>query len=243
MGFPAARLSDLHVCPMVTGIVPHVGGPITGPGCPTVLIQSLPAARATDLLTCVGPPDLILKGSSGVFIGKLPAARMLDSCAHGGIIVLGCPTVLIGETGAGRGSAAGGSAGGTPATSASTGAVGEAPSDSTNGPFATPDQAARAALNIANPQSIAANQEYGGMIYRDVQGQYWFTGPGIGTDQGFNPSSTPIPTGTAPAGDYHCHGDYSLQDPATGRARRTSDPARDELNTIAFHQLTAPACT
>lgn len=109
MGLPAARLTDMHVCPMVTGIVPHVGGPVVGPGWPTVLIQGLPAARMTDFLTCVGPPDVIAKGSSGVFIGGLPAARMLDSCAHGGLIVMGCFTVLIGEMGGGGG---GGAAGG-----------------------------------------------------------------------------------------------------------------------------------
>ena len=96
MGFPAARLTDMHVCPMVTGVVPHVGGPITGPGCPTVLIQALPAARISDMLTCVGPPDTIAAGSSSVLIGSMPAARMLDTCAHGGAIVLGCFTVLIG---------------------------------------------------------------------------------------------------------------------------------------------------
>jgi uncharacterized Zn-binding protein involved in type VI secretion len=112
MGFPAARLTDMHVCPMVTGIVPHVGGPITGPGCPTVLIQALPAARVSDMCTCVGPPDLIAKGSSGVFIGGMPAARMLDTCAHGGMIVLGCFTVLIGEAGGGGSGGGGGGGGG-----------------------------------------------------------------------------------------------------------------------------------
>ncbi len=116
MGFPAARLTDLHVCPMVTGVVPHVGGPITGPGAPTVLIGGLPAARVSDMLTCVGPPDLVMKGSSGVFIGGMPAARMLDSCAHGGVIVLGCFTVLIGETAAGAGSGAGAGGGAAPGT-------------------------------------------------------------------------------------------------------------------------------
>ena len=93
---PAARLTDMHVCPMVTGVVPHVGGPILPPGCPTVLIQSLPAARATDQAVCVGPPDMIAKGSPTVLIGSLPAARMGDTCGHGGSIVLGCFTVLIG---------------------------------------------------------------------------------------------------------------------------------------------------
>lgn len=93
---PAARLTDLHVCPAFTGPVPHVGGPISGPGCPTVLIGSLPAARATDMAVCVGPPDLIAKGSATVLIGKMPAARLGDTCGHGGSIVLGLPTVLIG---------------------------------------------------------------------------------------------------------------------------------------------------
>lgn len=66
---PAARLTDLHTCPLLTGPIPHVGGPVTGPGCVTVLIGKLPAARVGDLLTCVGPPDIIVKGSATVFIG------------------------------------------------------------------------------------------------------------------------------------------------------------------------------
>jgi uncharacterized Zn-binding protein involved in type VI secretion len=86
----------MHVCPMVTGVVPHVGGPIMPPGCVTVLIGKLPAARATDMAVCVGPPDVIALGSMTVLIGKLPAARMGDMTAHGGSIVLGLPTVLIG---------------------------------------------------------------------------------------------------------------------------------------------------
>jgi uncharacterized Zn-binding protein involved in type VI secretion len=92
---PAARLTDMHVCPMVTGVVPHVGGPITAPGAPTVLIAGLPAARVGDLVTCVGPPDTIALGSFTVLIGGQPAARMGDTTAHGGSIVLGCPTVVI----------------------------------------------------------------------------------------------------------------------------------------------------
>jgi len=92
----AARLTDMHTCPMVTGIVPHVGGPVTGPGAPTVLIGNLPAARVGDLCTCVGPPDTIAKGSATVLVGGMPAARMGDQTAHGGVIVLGCPTVMIG---------------------------------------------------------------------------------------------------------------------------------------------------
>ena len=95
MGQPAARLSDMHVCPMVTGVVPHVGGPISA-GFPTVFILSMPAARSTDMAFCVGPPDVIVKGSMTVLIGNMPAARMGDLTAHGGTIVSGAPTVLIG---------------------------------------------------------------------------------------------------------------------------------------------------
>ncbi len=91
---PAARLSDMHVCPMVTGIVPHVGGPILM-GAPTVLIGGLPAARVGDPATCVGPPDAIALGSLKVLICGQPAARMGDLTAHGGTIVLGYPTVII----------------------------------------------------------------------------------------------------------------------------------------------------
>ncbi|MEA3031601.1 MAG: hypothetical protein QOJ53_388 [Sphingomonadales bacterium] len=96
---PAARLTDMHVCPMQTpGLppIPHVGGPISGPGAPTVLIGSLPAARLGDMAICVGPPDSIVKGSATVIIAGQPAARIGDTCAHGGTIVAGLPTVLIG---------------------------------------------------------------------------------------------------------------------------------------------------
>jgi uncharacterized Zn-binding protein involved in type VI secretion len=97
MSLPAARVTDMHVCPMVTGVVPHVGGPILPPCMVTVLTCGLPQARITDLCACVGPPDVIVKGSATVFVGGLPAARMTDNCAHGGVIVTGCPTVLIGD--------------------------------------------------------------------------------------------------------------------------------------------------
>jgi uncharacterized Zn-binding protein involved in type VI secretion len=95
----AARLTDMHVCPMVTPAVvpiPHVGGPITGPGVPTVLIGSMPASVVGDMLVCVGPPDTIAMGSTTVMIGSKPAARMGDPTAHGGSVILGCPTVMIG---------------------------------------------------------------------------------------------------------------------------------------------------
>ncbi|HRO43238.1 MAG TPA: PAAR domain-containing protein [Flavipsychrobacter sp.] len=106
MSKPAARIGDMHTCPMVTPgtpPIPHVGGPIIGPGAPTVLIGGMPAAVMGDMCTCVGPPDTIILGSTGVLIGGKPAARMGDQCAHGGAIVVGCPTVLIGEAGGGGG--------------------------------------------------------------------------------------------------------------------------------------------
>jgi uncharacterized Zn-binding protein involved in type VI secretion len=110
---PAARLTDPHVCPMVTGVVPHVGGPIIAPGEPTVLIEFLPAARVTDTLVCVGPPDMILMGSPTVLIGGLMAARMGDPTVHGGVIVMGAPTVMIGIPGQGA-ALAGAAAAGAP---------------------------------------------------------------------------------------------------------------------------------
>lgn len=95
----AARLTDLHVCPMATpGLppIPHVGGPLCGPGVPTVLIGKLPAAVVGDQALCVGPPDAVIKGSMTVLIGGKPAARVGDTTAHGGQIALGLPTVQIG---------------------------------------------------------------------------------------------------------------------------------------------------
>ena len=95
---PAARIGDMHVCPMVSSdglFIPHVGGSISL-GCATVLIGSMPAACLGDMATCTGPPDSIVMGSATVLIGGKPAARMGDNCAHGGSIVLGCMTVIIG---------------------------------------------------------------------------------------------------------------------------------------------------
>jgi uncharacterized Zn-binding protein involved in type VI secretion len=87
----------MHTCPMVNpGPVPHVGGPILPPGVPTVLIGGMPAAVVSTMCTCVGPPDVIAKGSMTVMIGGLPAARIGDTTAHGGVIVTGYPTVMIG---------------------------------------------------------------------------------------------------------------------------------------------------
>jgi uncharacterized Zn-binding protein involved in type VI secretion len=96
MTMPAARFLDMHACPQVTVVVPHIGGPIVGPCWWTVLIGDMPAARITDVLICIGPPDMIAMGSPTVFIGSLMAARIMDPTAHGGVIVTGWPTVLIG---------------------------------------------------------------------------------------------------------------------------------------------------
>lgn len=99
MGQPAARVGDLHTCPMQTPgtpPIPHVGGPILPPGCPMVLIGGMPAARMGDQALCVGPPDVITGGAPTVLIGGQPAARMGDATAHGGVITVGYPMVLLG---------------------------------------------------------------------------------------------------------------------------------------------------
>ena len=96
MGMPAARITDMHVCPMVTGIVPHVGGPVLPPGAITVLVAGLPAARVGDMCVCVGPPDVIVTGAFTVLMGGMPAAQMTSMTAHGGTVILGAPTVLVG---------------------------------------------------------------------------------------------------------------------------------------------------
>lgn len=97
MGMPAARVTDMHVCPMVTVLVPHVGGPILPPCAVTVITMMMPQARITDMAVCVGPPDVIVLGSFTVLVMSLPAARLGDMTAHGGVIIAPCaPTVLIG---------------------------------------------------------------------------------------------------------------------------------------------------
>jgi uncharacterized Zn-binding protein involved in type VI secretion len=104
MSKPAARVTDMHTCPMVTpGVppIPHVGGPVVPAGCPTVLIGFMPAARVGDMALCVGPADVIAQGSPTVLIGGMMAARMGDMTAHGGVIAVGLPTVLIGDAGSG----------------------------------------------------------------------------------------------------------------------------------------------
>jgi len=126
MGKPAARITDFHACPMVTpGLppIPHVGGPVIM-GSPNVITGKLPQARVGDNCVCVGPPDVIVMGSSGVFVNSRPAARVGDMTAHGGAIVVGCFTVLIGET-AGGGGGGGGAGGGAGAGAGAAGAAHE----------------------------------------------------------------------------------------------------------------------
>lgn len=97
---PGARIADAHVCPMVTPAgpvpVPHVGGPVIGPGVPTVMVGGMAASVVGDTCTCVGPPDSLMMGSSTVMIGGKPAVRVGDVSAHGGSVTVGCPTVMIG---------------------------------------------------------------------------------------------------------------------------------------------------
>ncbi len=101
MAGPAATIGSMHVCPMVTGYVPHVGGAVVGPGVPTVLINGKPAAVMGDTCTCVGPPDTIIQGEATVLINGKPAATVGCMTAHGGSITVGEPTVLIGTGGSG----------------------------------------------------------------------------------------------------------------------------------------------
>jgi uncharacterized Zn-binding protein involved in type VI secretion len=94
---PAARVTDMHSCPNVTVLVPHVGGPIAGPGVPTVLVEKLPAAALGDTCTCAGPPDVIVEGSVSVLVANRPLACLGNKTAHGGVIVAGAPTVMVGK--------------------------------------------------------------------------------------------------------------------------------------------------
>lgn len=95
---PAARITDMHICPMQTPAVvpiPHVGGPVCV-ACPTTMIEFIPATRVGDMLVCVGPPDVIAMGSFTVLIGGQPAARIGDMTAHAGAVSMCSPTVMIG---------------------------------------------------------------------------------------------------------------------------------------------------
>ncbi len=168
---PAARVTDMHICPMVTGIVPHVGGPILPPCEPTVLIGFLPAARVTDMLTCVGPPDIIAMGSPTVLIGGLMAARIGDPTAHGGVIVLGCFTVMIGEAGV---PAPPSPPSAPPLPSVAVPAAAAAPPPAA-APAVTDAERALAASAGNSPDQIAAREKVVRDFYKDK--------PGLGPDR------------------------------------------------------------
>jgi len=168
---------------MVTGVVPHVGGPILAPGAPTVLIGMLPAARMTDMAICVGPPDMIMMGSPTVLIQGLMAARIGDPTVHGGVIVMGFPMVEIGEVGMGSPAAvvvaplAGGGGGGGGPTGTAAGGPAETGADaitagqgrtdsSTTGQLvvaghAAVMQTAARAMNSAPAEALAQSSENG----------------------------------------------------------------------------------
>ncbi len=95
MAMPAATVTAMHVCPMVTGVVPHVGGPVSSPSMPTVLLGGLPAIGPGSVAVCVGPPDSVVMGSPTALAGGIPMSRIGDTCSHGGAIVVPMPTVLL----------------------------------------------------------------------------------------------------------------------------------------------------
>lgn len=338
---PAARVTDMHTCPKVEpGPVPHVGGPILPAGAPTVLIGFMPAARVGDMLVCVGPPDTIVRGSATVFTENRQQARIGDPTIHGGCIVLGCPTVLVGDSGGGgasgggggggvgAGAGAGGSGSGKKsAKSGSGGGGGGANPDSKSdsdpdspdpqpaddpvansdsvtdqrvanqdpdlskldqggeegkgtglqqwpantpdteqnpsaaldskddpskgagleevkppapdkgpGPYETPEEAAKAALDNSNQKSIDENREAGGLIYKDKDGKYYYTGPAKGDGDHCCPADAPAPDGTDVVGRYHTHGDYSEADPVTGKPEKRTFPQNDDFNSDHFSE-------
>ena len=206
-----ASISDMHICPVPVPIPPH------GPG-------------------------FVTRGSATVKIGNLPAARqgdqVFEACGGPDPIAMGCPTVIIGDSGSGGGGGGGGTGsgssggsggGGTASGGGGTGAGGGPPGGPL-GPYATQDEAARAALNSANPRSIAENREYSGMIYRGADGQYYATDPQAAGLSGATLPVNLIPAGATETGFYHTHGNYSLAD---GTA---TDAAHDEFDSEHFSQ-------
>ena len=209
---PAARVTDMHTCPMVTVLVPHVGGPILPPGAPTVLIDFLPAATVTSMLTCVGPPDLIVKGSAGVFINFMPAARMGDMTAHGGVIIMGAPNVIIGEIGSPSPGAAGlgGIVGGLVLS-------GVAKPRNTL-PTTLPMDCKSAPKTISIPKEVnqsfdklmgqsypnGKSQEHGGIIVTDAHGSVSVINQRGGESGTFSPDRT-LPAGCTEVGLFHTH--------------------------------------
>jgi uncharacterized Zn-binding protein involved in type VI secretion len=214
---------------MVTVLVPHVGGPILPPGVPTVLIGMLPAATVTDMLTCVGPPDVIVMGSLGVLINYLPAARLGDPTAHGGVIVLGEPTVMIGEMGAPSPGAAGMAAiiAGMVVAGLIRSIVANASELSGPGagaatvgglPAKPPKDCASAPETVQIPQNVndtfnslmknsfpnGKSQEQGGLIVSDSKGALSVINQHSGNSGSFVPDRT-LPPGDKKVGLFHTH--------------------------------------
>ncbi len=212
---PAARVTDMHTCPMVTGVVPHVGGPILPAGHPTTLIGGLPAARIGDMLTCTGPPDVIVKGSPTVIIGGMPAARMGDNTAHGGVIVLGHGITMIGDSGSGGGGGGGGAAGagdagagGAPGTGAA--AAKTPPTQAPTAAELENDPTVHAALEQAwtdsQPNNAANRHEEGGWIYMDTStGDITVERAPAGAQAGIDLSRPPHVPGSVVVGKFHTH--------------------------------------
>jgi len=179
------------------------------------------SAGGADIHSCLTPlpipphgPGVVIDGSPTVLINNLPACRqtdkLLEAVGPPDTIVLGVPTVIIGGVAPPAGAAV------------------------ANGPYDSVDAAARAAMELANPQSIQANREYAGVIYQGADGKFYFTGPAQGTVDGADPlTDAPAPAGTTMVGIYHTHGAYSEVDGA-GQVTRTDDPARDSYNSDNF---------
>lgn len=229
MGKPAARITDMHVCPMVTGLVPHVGGPIIPPCCVTVLTGWLPAARIGDMAICVGPLDIIIQGSPTVLIGGKPAARIGDATAHGGVIVTGLPTVLIGESGGGGGSGGSG-APVQPKVGATAAASEQRPEleQIANDPVVA--AAIEQSWNASNPNGPGAKQEKGFWVVKDKK-----TGelsvvqfPDNGTNDSLTPGDPPNSADKEVAAFFHTH-------PNTAEEGYASGPSDADKDFAAHH--------
>jgi len=198
MGQPAARINDMHTCPMVTGLVPHVGGPIIM-GSPTVITAGMPQARVTDQAMCAGGPDVIAKGSATVMVNGLPAARIGDLTVHGGVIVTGCPTVLIGDLGLVQPV--------TPALPATAPGSKNLPAVEkiANDPVVAAE--IDKAWKASNPNGPGKKQEKGFWVMKDDK-----TGalsvvqfPDNGTNDSLTPGPVPVQPGKSVAAFFHTH--------------------------------------
>jgi uncharacterized Zn-binding protein involved in type VI secretion len=243
---PAWRaVIDQHACPAVSITGPDGVGSVEL-GSPTVLINNMMACRLGDIVIekpglAMGPADPIIMGEPTVEIGEVGMGSPVVVTPLPPLVIL-AQAMASPATQAVSNSAqdlAQAAQDGTPEINLTLAnqplaAAAGAPVAAGTGPFASQDGAARAALQVANPESIKANREYAGLIYRGADGQYYYTGPIQGSDQGANPHAAPVPPGGAVVGDYHTHGDYSTADPATGAAVRTSDPKLDDFNSDGF---------